>query len=132
MATSLYHYSYSVQNSGTDDLVLVSIPVNSASAIVGISTPIGFDLTFDPVGGWINLNEDSSILTSQTFNAGSTIAPFEFNSPLAPGNVIFSAFDAVGTEFNGTIAAPVPEPTASLLGGLVAVGAMLKRRRRQA
>ncbi len=129
IGTSLYQYSYSVQNTEPMDLILVTIPANPASAVVGIMAPIGFDLTFDPSQGVLNLNEDSSIFTAQTFGTGTTVAPFQFNSPLAPGNVTYSAFDVGGNEFTGVVQSPVPEPSASLLAGLVGLVAVSKRRR---
>lgn len=127
--TSLYHYSYSVQNTGLEDLALISIPADPASSVLGIMAPVGFDLTFDPSQGWLNLNEDNNIFTNQTFAVGSTVAPFQFDSPLAPGNVTFSAFDVTGTEFNGTAQAPVPEASTAMLSSLVGLVAATCRRR---
>jgi hypothetical protein len=130
IGTSLYLYSYSVQNTGPLDLILVTVPANPSSNVLGIMAPVGFDLTFDPSQGWLNLNEDSNIFTDQTFASGSTVAPFDFRSALAPGTVTYSAFDVGGNEFTGSVMAPVPEPSASLLGGLVGMATCLKRRRR--
>lgn len=134
--TNLFLYSYSVMNTGTgEDIALVTIPVDPASNIMGISAPGGFELTFDPSQGWVNFNEDSSIITEQTFAAGSTVTPFEFNSTFGPVTVTYSAFDAAGTEFTGTTRTPssVPEPSAALLCGLVVgMPVLFSRRRRTA
>jgi hypothetical protein len=130
-ATTDYTYSYSVQNLGAlDDLVLVTFKAMfSPIGISEISSPIGFSLTADPSQMQINLIEDGSILTPDTFAAMTTVGPFSFRSPIAPGITPYSAFDANGDEFTGTLTAPVPEPSAMFLLGVVAVAGTHLRRR---
>ena len=129
-ATSDYTYSYSVMNSGlSDDLVIVSIPAFSPLGVTNINAPSGFSLTFDMVGGWINLIEDGSIITPETFAPSSTVGLFSFNSATAPGTVSFVAFDASGMEFSGSTMAPVPEASTPLLTLLAGLAATLRRRR---
>lgn len=129
IGTSLYQYTYSLRNTGPLDLILVSIPADPRSAVVGSSAPVGFALTFDPSGGWVNFNEDNDIFTEQTFAPSSTVAPFRFSSRLAPGTVNYTAFDTAGTEFGGTTQSPVPEPSVSLLGALLALAGVSRRSR---
>jgi hypothetical protein len=129
-ATSDYTYSYSVMNSGLmDDLVIVSVPAFSPLGVTNINAPSGFSLTFDLIGGWVNLIEDGSILTPETFAPGSTVGLFSFNSVTAPGLVNFVAFDASGMEFTGSTMAPVPEASTPLLTLLAGLAASLRRRR---
>ena len=67
-ASNDYTYSYSVMNSGTvDDLVLISIPAFSPLGVTGVFAPSGFSLTYDMSQNWVNLMEDGSILTLETF-----------------------------------------------------------------
>jgi hypothetical protein len=129
VTTSLYNYSYSVQNTGlVDDLVLISIPTDSLLGVSNIMAAPGFTLNYDPSQKWINLIEDGSILTAQTLAPGTTVTPFSYSSASGPGTVTYVAFDASGTEFNGQTLSAVPEPTGSLLCGLAALP-LLRRRR---
>jgi PEP-CTERM motif len=127
--TNLYTYSYSVENSGPQDLALVTLPSGAASNIFGVFSPIGFSQTYDPVFGFISFFEDSDLLTDQSFAVGSIITPFQFTSALAPGSVTYTAYDIAGDEFTGTAVAPVPEPSALLLAGLSILSASAFRRR---
>lgn len=127
--TNLYTYSYSVANTGLDDLALVSIPASPTASVFGISSPLGFSLTFDPFLGFISLFEDGDFLTSQSFATGTVISPFQFTSALAPGSVTYTAFDVGGNEFTGSAVAPIPEPSALLLTGLTLATAASRRRR---
>jgi hypothetical protein len=129
--TNLYRYSYSIQNTGTLDLILLTIPVDSLGNLSGISAPSGFSLTFDPIAQVNSFFEDSDIFTDNTFAPGLTVAPFVFNSPLAPMTVTYTAFDISGAEFTGTTLSPIPEPSSAILGGLTIVAAMARRRRAQ-
>jgi hypothetical protein len=128
--SGLYRYTYGVTNSGSLDIVLVTVPASTAATVMGIFSPIGYSLTYDPSGGWINLSEDNDVFTDNTFAPASTVTPFTFDSPLAPVVVAFSAFDAGGNEFVGSVQSPIPEPSATLLAGLVAMGAITRRRRK--
>jgi hypothetical protein len=127
--TNLYTYSYSVENTGIQDLALVSIPASATASVFGISSPAGFSLTFDPFLGFISLFEDSDLFTNQSFASGSTTSPFQFTSALAPGSVTYTAFDVGGNEFTGLAVAPIPEPSALLLTSLTLIAAATRRRR---
>jgi hypothetical protein len=127
--TNLYTYSYSVENTGIQDLALVSIPASATAGVFGISSPAGFSLTFDPFLGFISLIEDSDLFTGQSFASGSTTSPFQFTSALAPGSVTYTAFDVGGNEFTGSAVAPIPEPSALLLTTVTLMTATSRRRR---
>lgn len=127
--TNLYRYSYSVGNTGPDDLILVTIPTDSNATLTALSPPTGFSMTYDPSQGVVSFFEDSDLFTEQTFAPGSVITPFEFDSPLAPGVVTYTAFDVTGAEFTGTTLAPVPEPSVTLLSGLASITLLARRRR---
>ena len=127
--TNLYRYSYSIQNTGMQDIVLLTIPVDALANITGISTPSGFSLTFDPVAQVNSFFEDNDIFTDNTFATGIIVSPFIFDSPLAPKNVTYTAFDVDGMEFRGTTVSPIPETSSALLSGIALVLAITKRRR---
>ena len=129
VSTSDYTYTYSVMNTGMDDLVLVSVRSFSPLGVSGPFAPTGFSLTFDPSQGWANFMEDGSILTSETFAPGTTVGLFSFTSPYGPGAADFVAYDVSGTEFSGLTVAPVPEPGSFLTGSGALVLAALRRRR---
>jgi hypothetical protein len=129
LLTSLYTYSYSFQNTGTQDLILITIPASQFAGVSSITIPEGFAFTYDPIAQVNSFFEDNSIFTDQTFAAGSTTGPFTFTSPIAPASVPFTAFDVAGTEFTGTTISPVPEPSALMLGGLAVFGIGCRRRR---
>jgi hypothetical protein len=130
--TNLYRYSYSITNTGTLDLILLTIPISQNANVIGISTPLGFSLTSDPVAQVNSFFEDNDIFTDNTFAQGINVSPFVFNSPLAPGTVTYTAFDVSGAELSGTTTSPVspiPEPSTALLGGLAIVITFARRRR---
>jgi hypothetical protein len=128
IGTSLYTYTYSVDNLGPLDLALVSIPVSAESNVFDSSSPTGFSMTFDSFSGFISLLEDSSLFTDQSFSVGSNTGPFQFTSALAPGSVTYTAFDVGGNEFSGLAVAPIPEPSASLLAGAACLTILIRRR----
>ncbi len=127
--TSLYNYSYSITNTEPNDLILIALDTSPSADVTAISPPIGFSLTFDPSAGVLSFFEDNDIFTNQTFASGSTVGPFTFDSPSAPGVFNYSAFDTNGNEFTGTTLSPVPEPTSSLLAGIGLTTFFLRRRR---
>ena len=127
--TNLYTYSYSVENTGLQDLALISLPSSAGSDVFGVFTPTGFSQTYDPVFGFISFFEDSDLFTDPSFAVGSIISPFQITSLLAPGSVTYTAYDVAGDEFTGTALAPVPEPSALLLTGLTILSASAFRRR---
>jgi len=129
-ATNDYTYTYSVMNTGlTDELVLVSVPVFSPLGVGNRFAAPGFSLQYDSFQGWVNFIEDGSVITPQAFAPGSTVEPFRFNSATAPGPVMFVAYDASGAEFTGSVIAPVPEASSTLLALAAAAGLTLRRRR---
>ena len=126
--TNRFTYTYSVMNSGTPDpLIQVTFPVSPAAALMGITAPAGFKITYDTVGARVNFLEDDSVFTTQSFAPNSTVSGFSFNSPVGPGSVQYVASDEF-TDFTGTTTAPVPEPSVLVLG-LAAIPAFLRRRR---
>lgn len=132
VSTSDYTYTYSVTNTGTEDLVIVTLPVFTPLGVNNIVSPTGFLLTFDPSQKVVNFIEDNNIGTPQTFSSGSTVGTFSFNTAVGPGGLTsFLAYDATGTEYSGLAIAPVPEPSSALFGGLAAA-LMITRRRRSA
>ena len=126
--TSRFTYSYSVMNSGTtENIIQVTFPVSATAALMGITAPTGFKLTYDTVGARVNFIEDDSDFTMQTFAADSTVSGFSFTSMVGPGPSEFIASD-VNQDFTGFTTAPIPEPS-SLMLGLLAVPALWRRRR---
>ncbi len=127
--TGRYDYTYSVEVTGTDDGILVEIPAARLADIIGVFNPIGFSGRVDSFSGIIRLAEDDDLFTPQTFAAGSTVTPFTFSSSLEPLLVTYTGFDVAGNSFTGTVPAPVPEPSATLLTGLLSPLLLLRRRR---
>ena len=127
-ASNRFTYNYSVSNSGSpNEIIQVTFPVSPAAALMGITAPLGFKLTYDMVGARVNFVWDDSDFTMQTFAPNSTVSGFSFTSPVAPGPVQFTASD-VNQDFTGLTSAPVPEPTVLVLG-LAALPTLLRRRR---
>ncbi len=127
--TNLYRYSYSIQNTGTLDLILLTIPADSLANVTNISPATGFSLTYDRIAEVNSFFEDNDIFTDNTFAPGLTVSPFVFNSPLAPQSVTFTAFDVSGAEFSGTTVSPIPETSSALLSGIAIIAAVARRRR---
>ncbi len=126
--TSRYIYSYSVTNSDSpEELIQVTFPVSPTASLLGLTAPTGFKLTYDTVGARVTFVWDDDDFTMQTFAPNSTVSGFRFTSPVGPGTVSFTASD-VNTDFTGTTTAPVPEPSALVLG-LAAVPMLMRRRR---
>jgi MYXO-CTERM domain-containing protein len=127
-STGQYTYSYSVVNSGSpEELIQVTFPVSPLAALMGLTAPPGFKITYDTVGARVNFIWDDDEFTPQTFAPESTVSGFSFTSPVGPGLVDFIASD-INQDFTGSTPAPVPEPSAGLLG-LGALGLLLRRRR---
>lgn len=134
VGTSLFTYNYSVTNVGsTEEIIQVTFPVSPGAALMGITAPTGFRLTYDTIGARVNFIWDDDDFTTQTFAPNSVVSGFSFTSALAPGVVEFTASD-VNQDFTGFTSAPavaVPEPSV-LLMGLTALPVLLRRRRRTA
>ncbi len=125
-------YNYSVMNSGSEaEIIQVTFPVSSSAALMGITAPTGFKLTYDTVGARVNFLWDDDDFTMQTFAPNSTVSGFSFTSPDGPGASIFMASD-INQDFTGVTSAPVavPEPSPGLLGllSLLAPLAIFRRR----
>ena len=126
--TSRFTYNYSVMNTAsTEEIIQVTFPVSPTAALLGLTAPTGFTLTYDTIGARVNFVMDANDFTPQTFAPNSTVSGFSFTSTVAPGVVQFTASD-VNQDFTGFTSAPVPEPSVMLLG-LAAVPALLRRRR---
>jgi hypothetical protein len=131
--TNSHTYTYSIQNmSLTQDAVIVTLNVDRAAAIIGLSSPMGFSLTYDPFVNVVNFTEDADISTPQSFGPGMTIGTFSFTSPVGPGMASYSAFDSAGSEFMGLVTAPIPEPATAGLGILGGLLVGFRRRRSEA
>ena len=131
--TGVYTYSYFVTNNGAAfDLAIINVPVAPSSNLTNLTSPSGFDISFDPGAGIVSFLEDFHPETLPTFSPSSTRGLFSFTSPLAPVSVTFDALDAGGNTFTGTTFAPaIPEPgILSLLGATLLAPALLVRRRK--
>ena len=123
-----YTYNYSVTNADSpEEIIQVTFPVSAAAALMGITAPTGFKLTYDTVGARVNFVWDDDDFTMQTFAPNSTVSGFSFTSPVGPAQSPFIASD-ISQDYTGFTAAPVPEPSVLMLG-LLAPLAMLRRRR---
>jgi hypothetical protein len=126
--TGRYLYQYSVSNSASaEEIIQVTFPVSPAAALLGLTAPTGFKLTYDTVADRVNFIWDDDDFTPQTFAPNSTVSGFRFTSPDAPGMVQFTASDING-DTSGFTSAPVPEPSALMLGA-AALPVLLRRRR---
>lgn len=133
IGTGVYTYTYAVANTGpTFDLAIVNVPVALNSDLMGLTAPIGFDISFDPGVGIVSFFEDTNPSTLQTFAPLSLNGLFKFTSIVEPGLVTFDALDTNGDTYTGTTISPiVPEPgTMSLLGLAVLAPGWFSRRRR--
>lgn len=134
--TGIYTYSYSVLNNGpTFDLAILNVPVAPGSNLMNLTSPSGFEISFDSGVGILSFFEDANPETLPTFSPSSTRGLFSFTSPLAPASVTFDGLDASGNSFTGMTSAPavaVPEPgILSLLGVTLMAPSLLARRRHQ-
>ncbi|MES2466646.1 MAG: hypothetical protein V4675_05045 [Verrucomicrobiota bacterium] len=123
-----YTYNYSVTNADSaEELIQVTFPVSASAALLGLTAPAGFKLTYDTIGARVNFVWDDDDFTMQTFAPDSTVSGFSFTSPVGPGLTPFIASD-ISQDYTGFTAAPVPEPSVLMLG-LLAPLALLRRRR---
>ena len=134
IGTGIYTYSYSVVNNGpTFDLAIINVPVAPGSNLMNLTSPSGFDISFDPGVGIVSFLEDFDPGTLPIFSPSSTRGLFTFTSAVGPASVTFDALDAGGNTFTGTTISPaIPEPgILSLLGATLVAPALLARRRRK-
>jgi hypothetical protein len=132
-SNGLYTYNYDVVNNTAETLAITTFEVPALpGAILNLTAPTGFDISFDSGLGLVSFFEDTDPNTLDTFAAGSTVSGFMFSSFYAPGVSDFEALDVNGTSFIGTTRAPVvPEPgTFALFGGVTLGGVLALRRRR--
>ena len=123
-----YTYNYSVTNADSaEELIQVTFPVSASAALLGLTAPAGFKLTYDTIGARVNFVWDDDDFTMQTFAPNSTVSGFSFTSPVGPAQSPFIASD-ISQDYTGFTAAPVPEPSVLILA-LLAPLAMLRRRR---
>lgn len=126
--TGRFTYNYSVMNSASpEEIITVVLPVSKTAALMGLTSPTGFVLNYDTFQGLVNFDWDTNDATPQTFAPNSTVSGFSFTSPVGPGPSTFTARD-VNMDFTGVTTAPIPEPSATLLG-LATLGLILRRRR---
>lgn len=126
--TGRYTYSYDVTNFGTmEEIITVVLPVSTSASLLGLTAPTGFVLNYDTFQGFVNFDWDTDDTTMQTFSPNSTVTGFSFTSVVGPGPSTFTARD-INEDFTGVTTAPVPEPSATLLG-LASLGLLLRRRR---
>jgi len=131
IGTGIYTYSYAVFNGGLFELALVDVEVATASALMSLTAPTGFDISYDPGLGIVSFFEDTEESTLQTFSPSSFNGLFSFTSLLAPDAAPFEALDVTGETYSGTTLAPlVPEPgSVALLSLALLAPAALSRRR---
>jgi hypothetical protein len=133
-STGMFTYSYSVVNNTSNTLAIISFGTSPAgpTTVQNLTSPMGFGASYDTGNGFVSFFEDTNPGTPQTFAPGSTVSPFVFTSPFAPGPRTFQALDVNGNTFTGTTQAPIPEPSVvSLLAAAIpAVAFFLYRRRK--
>ncbi len=129
-SAGLYRYNYTITNNSPDELVDVTIHVNSA-AVLNLTAPTGYSTNYDAGLGLVDFLENTSV-----FATGTPVSGFFFDSPLAPTR--FGIFDALtannvggSASFSGSTLAPSPEPGSLALMGAAAISsAFLLRRKR--
>ena len=135
LAGGIYHYDYSIMNTGTTDLFDVSIHVHpGANQVFSVMAPIGFTASYDSGLGLVDFLENTN-----SFATGQAISGFTYDSSLAPKSSTFDANFAptsggITTTSGSTLAATVPEGSSLplLCSGLGALGVLVfksKRRR---
>jgi hypothetical protein len=128
----LFHYAYSISNTGADDAFLIDIPVPAdPAAILDLTVPAGFKSQFDSGLGLVSFLEDSASFTA------TPTSGFSFDSNIGPSTVNFvaSLFDSnfnIST-ISGTTLAPgaasTPEPNSLYLLAFAAPVFLLLQRR---
>lgn len=125
----LYHYDYTVANNSADELAILTLTtLPGADTIQNLMAPDGFLADYDSGLGLVSFLEGDT----GTFDPGSSVSGFSFDSPFQPGGTTFEALTIEGASVVGTTLAPAPEPgSIATLGALLATGAAVWRRRRR-
>lgn len=115
-----FHYEYSVENTGPEEIVIVSIvgvPLGDPDIGPSLTAPAGFLASYDSGLGIVDFLADAGL-----FAAGTTVSGFSFDSFAPPGAVTFTALGSLGETFagatEGPVGAAIPEPVSGLLLGL--------------
>lgn len=106
----LFHYVFSIQNTGPDDVAIVSIgaPVNDAYIDPSLTAPSGFISSYDPLLGFMDFLEDTDL-----FAAGTLADGFAFDSASGPAGGFFKTFEALtvnGDKITGNVTLVSEEP----------------------
>lgn len=131
----LYTYSYSVTNSldATDALAYINLNIGQGVAVTNATAPAGFQITADgdPINLVTFLEGDPFIdPTPGTFDPGSTVEFFTYQSTSGPGLLSYEAVDASFVSYTGTVQSAVPEPSGMMLAALSALPLIVIRRRK--
>jgi hypothetical protein len=126
-----FRYDLTVENTGPDDYVLVTIDAPLGDPLIGptLTGPAGSQASYDAGLGLLDLVEDTDF-----FAAGSVAGLFTFESLAGPGEA-FSSFNAL-TPLGGTAAGNlqlrvIPEPAGAgiaLALGLLAAAFGFRRK----
>jgi hypothetical protein len=119
-----FHYELSVENTGPEDITLVTLdaPVGDPLIAPSLTTPVDFIGSYDGGLGLLDFIEDTDF-----FAAGTTTPGFSFDTMAGPGDA-FTTFNALGTlgdTFSGPVTyTVVPEPRRVAFGGGLALLAL--------
>ncbi|OHB74976.1 MAG: hypothetical protein A2W31_11925 [Planctomycetes bacterium RBG_16_64_10] len=108
-----FQYDFSIENTGPDDVVIVSIvdaPLADPIIDPTLVTPVGFFGSYDSGLGVVDFLEDTEL-----FAAGTTTGGFSFQSLSGPSNsfTVFEALTPLGGFITGSVnQTVVPEPAA--------------------
>jgi len=106
----LFHYVFTIQNTGPDDVAIVSVdaPVNDLYIDPSLSAPAGFIASYDPGLGFVDFLEDTDL-----FAAGTIVDGFAFDSSSGPADGSFQTFEALtvnGDKITGNVTLVSDEP----------------------
>ncbi|MBK1834533.1 PEP-CTERM sorting domain-containing protein [Roseibacillus ishigakijimensis] len=124
-----YLYELTITNDCPEDVFtfdFTDVPANDSILGPSLTIPMGFDGDYDASTPALGFFGDSEL-----FMAGETYSGFSFLSNAAP-NTAFTMFQAstFADDITGSVTiSPVPEPSSSLLAGLVFGASILLRRR---
>ena len=123
----LFHYVFTIQNTGPDDVAIVSVdaPINDTFIDPSLTFPAGFLASYDPLLGFVDFLEDTDL-----FASGTIVTGFAFDSASGPTAGSFLEFEALtvnGDKITGnvTLVSEVPVVINSSVT-FVPLGATLK------